>query len=257
MPYNFVTKIALFSALFLTSVTSILAEGSSGVAQYITLSDGDIKDSLVICSSDTGNKPCTSGYDPSMIGVISLTPSVSVGAATPSAGSTPLVSSGKARVLVSNTNGNILVGDLLTSSENPGIATKMQKSGYALGTAMQSFDPVGENQTGYITVSLDIRPAILSGKAGTNLIELVKQGLESTFLTPLSSLRYIVAGIIIVFTLIFGLSHFGRLAKSGVEAVGRNPLASRAIQLSVLFNVFLTVGIIGIGLFVAYLVLSI
>lgn len=257
MHYNLLTKIAIIVTIFFSSYTHILAvDNSSGVAQDIYLS-GEIKDGLVICSGDTGNHPCASGYDPSMIGVVSLTPSVSVGAATPSAGSTPLVSSGKARVLVTNTTGNIQVGDLVTSSENPGLATKMQKSGYALGTAMQSFEPSGENQTGYITVSIDIRPAILNSKAGSNLIELVKQGLESTFLTPLSSLRYIVAAIIIIFTLVFGLSHFGRLAKSGVEAVGRNPLASRAIQLSVLFNVFLTIGIIGIGLFVAYLVLSI
>lgn len=257
MPYYKIFKIIVFFVLLLGIPHLIYAsDNASGVAQYSLLT-GNIKDSAIICSSDAGNHLCDLGYDPNMMGVVSLSPAVTVGSATPSAAATPLVASGKAKVLVSDSGGEIEVGDFITSSTDPGIGAKMQKSGYALGTALQPFAASGDTHTGYIMVALNIRPAILTTKAGTNLIELVRLGLESSFLTPLSSLRYFVAGIIIILTVFFGLSYFGRLAKSGVEAVGRNPLASRAIQLSVLFNVLLVVGIIGVGLLVAYLVLSI
>jgi len=167
----------------------------------------------------------------------------------------PILDSGKAYVLVSGENGGLKSGDFITSSEIAGVAVKALKSGYVLGTAIEDWEPVNPSNTTSLLISVSIKPSVLSTSASSNLIELSKQGLESVFMTPLSALRYIVAGAILIISVSFGLSHFGKLAKSGVEAVGRNPLASRAIQLSVFFNVVLTVGIILMGVAVAYLTL--
>jgi len=233
----------------------VAAEVSSGVAQYVHLPQ-EVSDGMVVCSSTNGYNLCQTGYDPNMTGVVTLSPAVAFGEATPSAGMVPMVSNGKAYVLVSGENGAIVAGDFVTSSTQTGIAVKGMKSGYVLGTAAEPFNGTSRDQKETILVNIGVRPAVLTGGASNNLIEMVKQGMESAFLTPLSSMRYIVAGILVILSVGYGLAHFGKLAKSGVEAVGRNPLASRAIQLSVLFNVVLTVGIIGVGVIIAYLVLS-
>lgn len=227
---------------------------SSGVAQYIEIA-GEVRDGAVICGSEASARACAAGYDPNMMGVVTLTPAVSFGVATPSAGTVPVTSTGNSYVMVSGVNGAIAPGDFVTSSEAEGVAVKALKSGYVLGVAVEGFAGETAEDRGKILVTIGVRPAVLSTGAGENLVEMIKQGMESAFLTPLSALRYIVAGILVILSVGFGISHFGKLAKSGVEAVGRNPLASRAIQLSVLFNVVLTVGIIGVGVLIAYLVL--
>lgn len=231
------------------------AEVSTGVAQYLAV-PGNVTDGLIVCSDTSGYHLCDSDYDPSMAGVITLSPAATFSEATPSADTVPVVNTGKAYVKVSGASGAIAAGDFITSSSEPGIAVKAIKSGYVLGTASEPFAGTTSADQGQILVSLAVRPAVLSSGAGNNLIEMVKQGMESAFLTPLSALRYVIAGILVIISVGYGLSHFGKLAKSGVEAVGRNPLASRAIQLSVLFNVVLTIGIIAVGVFIAYLVLS-
>jgi hypothetical protein len=73
----------------------------------------------------------------------------------------------------------------------------------------------------------------------------------------LASLRYLLAIIVAVMAFGLGFVYFGRVAKGGVEALGRNPLAGRAIQLSVLMNLILTVAIMVGGLVLAYIILII
>jgi len=237
-------------------VSSVRAvDTSSGIAQYVVVA-GETSDGMLICATDSGNAPCTRGYDPNMIGVVADKPAVSFQIETPTDGTVPIVDSGKAYVRVSGANGALVTGDFVTSSEIAGVAIKSLKSGYVLGTVTENWQPDNPEETKLLPVSIGIKPAILSTSASNNLVELIKQGMESAFMTPLSALRYVVAGIILILSVSFGLSHFGKLAKSGVEAVGRNPLASKAIQLSVLFNVFLTVGIILVGVAVAYLTLA-
>jgi len=249
-------RLAIFGLAFFAGVSHVSAmDTSSGIAIFSIVS-GEVKDGTVICSVNQKNELCTLAYDPNMLGVVSLNPAISVGVATPSADTPPVVSTGKAKVLVSDVNGVVEKGDFVTSSTEPGVATKMLKSGYSLGIALEPFTPNVSEHLGYITVSLNIRPTVLTAKANVNLIEMVRQGLESSFLTPLSSLRYLVAGIVVIMTFVYGFSHFGKLAKSGVEAVGRNPLASRAIELSVMLNVGLTVLIMGGGVLIGYLILS-
>lgn len=243
----------LWFALSLLSLGHVRAEDvSSGVAQSM-LVNGETQNGTLVCTRDNTTTPCAYPYDPNMSGVMSIAPAVAFESTEPQQGYVPVVASGKAYVRVSTRDGNITAGDYLTSSDMPGVAVKARKSGYVLGTALQAYD---QHSEGIILASISVRPAVLSTNANNNLVEMIRQGMEAAFMTPLSAMRYVVAGIIVILSVGFGFAHFGRLAKSGVEAVGRNPLASRAIQLSVLFNVVLTVGVIGVGLGIAYLVLS-
>ena len=61
----------------------------------------------------------------------------------------------------------------------------------------------------------------------------------------------------VVASFVFGILHFGKMAKSGVEALGRNPLAAKTIQFGILLNVLIAIVIMALGLGIAYLVLII
>lgn len=225
---------------------------SSGVAQSIAI-EGEANNGDLVCTVNNQARICSQPYDPNMSGVVTQTPAVAFETIEPREGYVPVTRSGKAYVRVSTRDGVIVQGDYLTSSDIAGVAVKAKKSGYVLGMALQDYDG---SEVGVILAAVDVRPAVLSNSANDNLVEMIRQGMEAAFLTPLSALRYVIAGILLVISVGYGLSHFGKLAKSGVEAVGRNPLASRAIQLSVLMNVVLTIGIIAVGVFISYLVLS-
>jgi hypothetical protein len=135
------------------------------------------------------------------------------------------------------------------------VAQLATKSGNVLGTALEEFVSTDVNQEGKILIAIDIRPAIVATSARTNLVEAMKEGLLAPTLTPLASLRYVLAVIIAVTAFTLGFVYFGRVAKQGVESLGRNPLAGRLIQFNVMLNLILTVMIMGGGLLLAYIIL--
>jgi F0F1-type ATP synthase membrane subunit c/vacuolar-type H+-ATPase subunit K len=61
--------------------------------------------------------------------------------------------------------------------------------------------------------------------------------------------------IVVLGSMILGFLSFGRAAAKGVEALGRNPAASRIIHLGIIFNVAIVVAIALAGLAVAFLIL--
>lgn len=245
----------LFVLCYLLLPKAVFAQDSaSAIAIPIPIS-GEVKDAFIVCSGVDGNKPCSKAYDPSTFGVIAQDSAISFELNTPIEGYQPVISNGKAYVAVSSVKGTIKKGDFITSSTKPGVGMKATKSGYVLGSALQEYNETDPEKTGNILVSVSVRPAILSSGAGANLIEMIREGLDAAFMTPLAALRYVIASIIIGTSVIFSFAHFGKIAKSGVEAMGRNPLAGGRIQTSVVINVILTIIIMGGGLLVAYIVL--
>lgn len=253
---NKIVKLIVTVLLFnLLSVQSVFAQNSaSGFAITIPVSGTGIVDGSMVCSTDTGYSLCERSYNPNMYGVVTTTPSIYFD--NSAVGSYPVVSNGKAYVLVKGGSDPIKVGDYITSSDTLGVGQKAQKSGYVLGTALEDYlenDPTKQKK---ILVSISVKPAILTQQAGTNLIEMIKEGIDGAFLSPLSALRYVVAGIVVVATVVFGLMHFGKIAKSGVEALGRNPLAGKMIQFGILLNVLMTLVIMVSGLAIGFLILK-
>ncbi len=246
----------LFFVVFTSGSMRISAQEttSSGVAVSTELQIENLKDGQLICSSSTGYVLCSSEYEVSMFGVYTSAPAIVMENMGLNNGKA-VVSSGKAYVLVTNSNGAIRVGDFVTSSAIPGVGMRAGKSGNVAGVAVEDFLNTEPNATEKILVSIGIRPAIVSTTARNNLVESLKEGLLAPTLTPLASLRYLLAILVAVVSFVLGFIYFGRVAKSGVDAVGRNPLAGRLIQINVVINLGLTVVIMGAGLLVAYLVL--
>ena len=259
VPYKILFKIISLLFLFylglFVKVSFLEAQvSSSGYAISIPIGDTEAQEGDIICSYDIGFGRCRLGYDTSIYGVIVKDVSVSV-EDTQLKNSKLALSSGIAGVKVSSVNGNIKEGSLITSSDIPGVGQLATKNGIVLGRALESYESGNSANVGKIQVAINVHPAIgLAGRRG-NLLQFIREGLAVPIFEPLESLRYLLAVLVVLISLVLGLVYFGRVARAGVEALGRNPLARRVIQLNMLLHIFLTIVIIIVGLAIAYLIL--
>ncbi len=173
----------------------------------------------------------------------------------------PVVRSGIAQVNVTTLNGPIKYGDYITSSQIQGKGAKANQSGYVLGIALAAFDgkgaqniqgPSGNVSSGKISVAIRIEFAELTnprfagelfGFVGSSFLENVRDPKQLGLIV-----RYAAAGLVILLSFTFAFLTFSRSIAKSIEALGRNPLAKSAIQLSIIINIALLVvtGLIGI-----------
>ncbi len=194
-------------------------------------------------------------YDSQMFGVIVDTPITSL--EDTNLPNYKLISSfGEVVVNVSNKNGEIKNGDLVTSSDIAGVGVKASESGQVVGMALEDYAPANPEDIGQILVFVDIKTNFVDKRISKNLLEVLKNSLTSPFLTPVEALRYLLAIATVFASFVIGFSSFGKITGTGVEALGRNPLAGSSIRKVIVFNFFLTFVIMGVGLAIAYFVLT-
>lgn len=193
-------------------------------------------------------------YDSSIFGVVTDEPSTSVEDLNLEKYKL-VVNSGESLVTVVNKNGDIRKGDFITTSTLPGVGMKATKSGQVIGTALEDYYATNSDEVGKISVFLNVKSQFISLSGTTNILSALKSGLESPFLTPVITLRYILATLVTGASFVIGFVSFGKISGSSVEALGRNPLAGTSIKRVVFFNFLLTFIIMMGGLFIAYLIL--
>lgn len=210
-----------------------------------------------IVSYKDGSYSLSSVYqDPAMYGVIVEDASISF--VDRNLDESKLVTSmGEVILNVSSKNGPINKGDYVTSSDIPGVGVKAKEDGQVLGIAMEDFSPENNEEIGQIYVLLDIKTMFFGKGLSGNLLGMIRNSLTSPFMTPIQALRYLLAIAIILASFVIGFSSFGKITGSGVEALGRNPLAGSAIRRVMLFNFILTFVIMAMGLVAAYFILTI
>jgi len=223
-------------------------------ATRVPINDKEVADGDLICSGKAGYERCASSYEPSMFGVVSTTPAVSINISD-LPDSYLVVSWGNSRVKVTTAGGEIKKGDLLTSSDKKGAAQKATRNGYVLGVALEDYNAGSSDEVGLIYAAIDIHASISLSDVKVDLLAFIKQGMTAPQQSGLASLRYILAALVVIVSFTVGFIYFGRVAKAGVEAVGRNPLAGRTIQFSVIINILITLAILGVGLGIGYLIL--
>jgi hypothetical protein len=251
------TAVYLFTALLLlfAGVSPVSAQlSSSGIAISTPVADANAQDGDIICTYETGNVRCDREYDTSIYGVISDNPAAAV-EDEELENARLVISSGVATVRVSSLNGNITEGDFVTTSERAGIGMRADRNGYVLGMALETYESGDTEAIGRIQVMVNIHPTgSLTGSRG-NLLQFIREGLAVPIFDPVESLRYILAVAIVLISFTLGMIYFGRASRAGIEAIGRNPLAKRVIQLTVVMNITLTIVIVLVGLGLAYLIL--
>lgn len=254
-------KLSSILGLFLFSFsllvgTSVFALGlTTGTALSVEVSGDNVPEPGDIIRYDDGVYTVTTeAFDSAMFGVVTEEPALTMDD-TNLESSIFVVSEGEAFVKVSSINGDITRGDFLTSSEIPGVAQKADVSGQIVGIALQDYSSDNPELIDDILVQMDIRANVVQANVRVNLIDALRSGTQAPFLTPLTSLRYILAALVTGGSFVIGFASFGKTSGSGVEALGRNPLAHKTIQRSIIFNLVLTAIIMMVGLVLAYLIL--
>jgi hypothetical protein len=225
-----------------------------GTAVSILITDTNIKDGNIIASTPKGYAMTTTAYDSNMYGVYAEFPAVFL-QNTDNTETKPVVTSGKVNVLVSSINGNIKTNDLITTSTIAGLGQKATKNGMILGTALQDYSNADKKAEGKIQVAVNPHFNASFQNERTNILEVLRNISDPSALTQLTSLRYVLAAGIVLISFILGFIYFGKISLRGVEALGRNPLAHRMIQLNLVLNLLLMIAIIGVGLGIGYLIL--
>ncbi|CAN5323238.1 hypothetical protein BH10PAT1_BH10PAT1_1810 [soil metagenome] len=253
--------ILLFLLLFLltSNISTIGAQTTNytDLGLSVQINDQTVQNGDIICSGTDGYVLCKNEYDSSIFGVVNNTPSAAV-QITNLTNSQVVVSKGETSLRVNSANGNIKVGDFLTTSKTSGVAELATNNGYVIGTALSAYNSTDKTTVGEIRVAMNIHSrSDIATSTRQNLVDLLRNGLSGLSLSPISALRYILAAIMVLISFIIGFIYFGRIAITGVQAIGRNPLAIGRIQISVIINILVMLGVVAVGLGVAYLILAI
>jgi len=226
---------------------------TAGVAVSLPIAETNLKDGNIISASPDGYRLARVIYDSNLYGVYTESPAIFLQNSDPKL--KPVITSGKAEVLVSSINGDIKENDFITTSTIPGVGQKADKNGVILGTALQDYSNSDKNASGRILVAVNPHFNASFNDAATNLWQALENASNPALLTQLSSLRYIIAAMIVLISFVIGFMYFGRIAAKGIEALGRNPLAGRMIQLNLILNLFIMIVVVSFGIGVAYLIL--
>lgn len=248
--------LAVLVLLFLILNSQILIPAHAqvsvgGIANNLTVSDSKVKPGDIVVQTEKGIVRSTVPFDNRMIGVVVQFPVMSSGLKSDKTKS--IMSSGRAMVNVTATQGEILEGDSITSSDKPGVGQKADIQGYILGKALASYK--NKSKDGQIPVLINMGSSAsgpnVAGALGA-LMGSLSVGFQNTQNFPIV-LRYILAFLISLITLVISSTTFVRFMRHGLEAIGRNPLAKKSIISGMILNGVITavLTIAGFGIAVA------
>ncbi|MGI5828236.1 MAG: hypothetical protein ACOX6V_04440 [Patescibacteria group bacterium] len=258
----------LFLFICFVSIFPVSAQDLSlGIAQYYSITDENVKGGHIISADQDGYHLSNDQYDVGIIGVVSDNPAISLKPRESEENQHPVIAVGKSYVIVNGTGGPIELGDLITSSDTPGVGVKASKRGFVIGSALGSFNPENPTDEGKVLVSLDLHFSMLGlgdrfgeeGGGGLSLkdrmAEIYSLSAIAAYEEPSKVFKYVLAGFVVLVSILFSFFTFGRTAKNGIEAFGRNPLAGKLIGIGMVLNVSIAVVIVLSGVGVAYLIL--
>jgi len=141
--YNYGTNSSPWAAHGQVRAQSTLFANSNSaygdVAEYFTVSGSEIEPGDIV-SIDPKNPQAftksSKAYDNLVAGVISENPSILLN--NPDEGQ-PIALTGRVRVKVSTENGNIRIGDYITSSTTSGVGMRADRKGVVVGRALENF----------------------------------------------------------------------------------------------------------------------
>lgn len=245
--------------IFFCQHSPVNAQGIA-IETPVVADETDIISGMIVSYDNGDYRLSNAPFDPSMVGVIVDDPAMFLDTDTIADGTGRyILETGETSVLVNGENGTINVGDFITASSSEGIGMRAPFSGVILGIALEEamFDS-GDNETiKEIGVLVGVRSAIQDTQPTSNLLSMLRSSSNSFLISPLSSLRYLLAAIVAIGTFILSFGTFGNISGKGIEALGRNPLARSSIQFGIIVNFVLTFLIMFAGLLLAYLILVI
>jgi len=161
----------------------------------------EIRGGSIVSLTDTGYVLAHMENDEDMIGVISDEPGLFYQGDVVDQNAY-LVNGGTTYILVNTTNGAIVKGDHITSSETPGVGVKAMRSGKVIGRALENYDGTSVGK-----ISANIKPEMFEIRSeSANLV-------TSPVSTP-SEWWYVLALVIIIFSAIAAFLFWKKTQKS-------------------------------------------
>lgn len=259
------TLITFSLLLSLTSSTFAQTNGLDVTNVYIVDEEG-IVNGDIMSNAGQGIVRSTFDYDQKVFGVYQQTPLIVFRNVDGSG--VPIVRNGTVSVNVTTLNGSINQGDFITTSGIQGKGQKATRSGYVLGSALESFN--GETGTdtefqgkqikqGQIQVAVRIEYAEIDSARNINrLFEYIDAALFSSVRDPeqfIRIIRYSGSVFVLIATAIFAYLVFARTVSNGIQAIGRNPLAKNSIQIAIILNIIFSSIVIILGIIAAFVLL--
>ncbi len=226
----------------------VFAQDSALIAKNLEVADPEVKVGDIVSQTKEGLFRSSIPYDENIIGIVGETPILVFG--KPTTTTLPIVLLGETLVKVSNINGEIKKGDFIASSEKPGAGQKATQSGFMAGRALEDFN----QEEGLIRAEINIQYQYAPAKTPVSgILSAIWGQLGKPENFP-EVLRYIFALILGGGSFFAGFFAFVSALRKGIEAMGRNPLAKRSIQLAMVLNLIgilvLTLAGLGLAIFV-------
>ncbi len=259
------------------ALLTIVGMGSHARAQSITQgykSSGDAQNGMIVhfkIGSAGTVEPLNQKNELTMLGVVVSNIESPVSLSDTSQVQVYVATFGEYTVLVSTQNGRIKAGDRISMSSIDGIGMKSDNERQViLGKALQDFADtsnadghidlkgVGKVAVGRILVDIGVsRNPGYSADAVPNVPTFLVKAARAVSSKPITALRlYSGLAILFVAIVVAGMVLFAG-ARSGMSAVGRNPLAKRSIFRSMITVVLMALIIVTLGLVAVYLLLKI
>lgn len=204
--------------------------------------------------------------DPNMVGVVQGNALITFG--TIGSTTVPVASSGTVSVQVSDINGKIFKGDIITSSTIPGVGERDTSDGVILGEALQSFDQATnvtiktitvhgtqrQIKEGTILLSIGIKNYQVSQFGGLidslNFLSTAMTGKQVNLLREMIAILVFFGGMIVF---IYGV---GVSIKHSLVSIGRNPLTKGTIIKTFSFILAILFGVLAICIVTSYLLFT-
>jgi hypothetical protein len=185
-------------------------------------------------------------------------------------GNIHVATSGDVEVFVSEINGSIATGDFIGASWISGVAMRANEGSEQklLGVALQGFSKDSENQV--LITDVDIPTGTRNAIAGKIIVRLFDRdigtdtSLEQSGIESLAQriagkdvayIRVLVAAGLFLLSAIISGVFLANAIRGSFISLGRNPLASSSIFASLMQVSGVSIGLVIIGAFMAYLVL--
>ena len=250
-PARIISAAVVAAAFFLGFCLPVAGEElkSGQIASNVEVADSDARAGDILTKSDKGLVRASNSYDRNLFGVVVEDPSVVLNKA--SKNTLPVISYGETLVEVSNGNGEVRRGDFVTSSSSPGVGQKAIDSGFVVGRALEDL----KETQGPISVFVNIQYRTIEGRASVSkILTVLTSSLERPENLP-EVLRYLFALLLGGGVFLFGFFSIGRSLRSGVEAVGRNPMAKTSIQIALAINLLTIIILSCAGIAVSLLII--
>lgn len=228
--------------------------------------------SIVSLDKDASNSIKASKIDnvDSLFGVVVSANSTLLALTSEQKNQVQVASSGVVQTIVSDINGKVRAGDLITASPMSGVGMKATSNTRVVGSAQADLaNSSGKSTQSYtdqsgqkVQAELGVIPVLINvsyyfKEPEKTVIPTLIQNVANTIAgKKVSPLPIIISLVIALVGMAGTISLIYSAIRSSIISVGRNPLAQSAVYRSLLQVIALTTGVIAIALGAIYLILS-